>query len=66
MRVSELAGSARADIRLGIGAHVNCLGKGRKQRIIPLTSTTVAVVSAWLTEHCGLPTDPLFPTRHGT
>jgi integrase/recombinase XerD len=66
LRVSELAALARADIRLGTGAHVNCLGKGRKQRITPLTFTTIAVVSAWLTEHRGLPTDPLFPTRHGT
>ncbi|MCX5215905.1 site-specific integrase [Kitasatospora sp. NBC_00240] len=66
LRVSELAALTCTDIRLGTGAHVNCLGKGRKQRITPLTSTTVAVVSAWLTEHRGLPTDPLFPTRLGT
>ena len=66
LRVSELAALTCADIRLGTGAHVNCLGKGRKQRITPLTSTTVAVISAWLTERDGLPTDPLFPTRRGT
>jgi integrase/recombinase XerD len=39
---------------------VNCLGKGRKQRITPLTATTTAVISAWLAERCGEPTDPLF------
>lgn len=66
LRVSELTTLTRADIRLGTAAHVNCLGKGRKQRITPLTSTTTAVISAWLTENRGQPTDPLFPTRHGT
>jgi len=66
LRVSELTALTCADIRLGIGAHVNCLGKGRKQRITPLTSTTTAVISAWLTERRGAPTDPLFPSRHGT
>jgi integrase/recombinase XerD len=66
LRVSELTALTCADIRLGAGAHVNCLGKGRKQRITPLTCTTIAVIGAWLAEHPGLPTDPLFPTRRGT
>ena len=66
LRVSELTALTRADIRLGVAAHVNCIGKGRKQRITPLTSTTAAVLGAWLTEQPGRPTDPLFATRHGT
>jgi integrase/recombinase XerD len=66
LRVSELTALTCADVRLGTGAHVNCLGKGRKQRITPLTSTTTAVISAWLTDRRGAPTDPLFPSRHGT
>jgi integrase/recombinase XerD len=36
LRASELTGLDRADIHLGTGAHVSCLGKGRKQRITPL------------------------------
>jgi site-specific recombinase XerD len=60
LRVSELTALTCADVRLGVGAHVNCLGKGRKQRITPLTATTTAVISAWLAERCGEPTDPLF------
>jgi integrase/recombinase XerD len=47
LRVSELTALTCADVRLGVGAHVNCLGKGRKQRITPLTTTTTAVISAW-------------------
>jgi site-specific recombinase XerD len=66
LRASELTALTRADIRLGAGAHVNCLGKGRKQRITPLTGQTSAIISAWLTEHGGADTDPLFPSRYGT
>jgi site-specific recombinase XerD len=66
LRVSELTALTCADVHLGTGAHVNCLGKGRKQRITPLTSTTTAVISAWLTDRRAAPTDPLFPSRHGT
>ncbi|MET7844735.1 tyrosine-type recombinase/integrase [Streptomyces sp. NPDC005356] len=65
LRVSELTALTRADIRLGTGAHVNCLGKGRKQRITPLTPTVIRVLSEWLTERGGEPVDPLFPSRYG-
>jgi site-specific recombinase XerD len=65
LRASELIGLNCADVHLGAGAHVSCTGKGRKQRITPLTSGTVAVLRAWLAERGGLPADPLFPTRTG-
>jgi integrase/recombinase XerD len=66
LRASELTGLTREDIHLGTGAHVACHGKGRKDRITPLTTTTVTVLRAWLREHPGSPTDPLFPTNRGT
>jgi len=66
LRVSELTALTRADIHLGTGAHVSCLGKGRKQRITPLTAGVTAVLHAWQTERAAAPTDPLFPTRRGT
>jgi site-specific recombinase XerD len=65
LRASELIGLSCADVHLGAGAHVSCNGKGRKQRITPLTSSTVAVMRAWLAERAGLPAAPLFPTRTG-
>jgi integrase/recombinase XerD len=65
LRLSELIGLTRADIHLGTGAHLSCHGKGRKDRVTPLTSATVAALRAWLTERAGTPTDPLFPTRRG-
>lgn len=65
LRVFELIDLACGDAHLGVGAHVSCLGKGRKQRITPLTKQTVAVLRAWLAERGGHPDEPLFPTRTG-
>lgn len=66
LRVSELIGLRCADVHLGTGAHVSCHGKGRKERITPLTRTTVAVLRVWLAERDGAPADPLFPITTGT
>jgi integrase/recombinase XerD len=66
LRVSELTALTIADVHLGTGAHVRCLGKGRKQRITPLSAEVGAVLRAWLVEHPGQPADPLFATRRGT
>jgi integrase/recombinase XerD len=66
LRATELTGLSCADIHLGTGAHVSCTGKGRKQRITPLTRDTVAVLRTWLRERGGQRADPLFPTSRGT
>jgi site-specific recombinase XerD len=65
LRASELTGLNRGDIHLATGAHVNWRGKGRKQRITPLTVVTVAILRVWLAERAGQPDDPLFPTSRG-
>lgn len=65
LRISELTGLRVGDLNLGSGAHVNCTGKGRKQRITPLTAATVRVLRTWLAERGGQPEEPLFPTRTG-
>jgi site-specific recombinase XerD len=65
LRISELVGLSRADVVLGRGAHVHCVGKGRKQRRTPLLPATVAVLRTWLAERRGASTDPLFPTSTG-
>jgi len=65
LRVSELTGLQRADVALGVGAHVRCLGKGRKERCTPLTKTTVAVLKAWLREPARRNTATLFPSAQG-
>lgn len=65
LRVSELAGLRRADISLGHSAHVRVTGKGRKERVTPLTKHTAAVVRTWLDERGGAPGDPVFPGPSG-
>jgi len=65
LRVSEITGLNRGDVCLGVGAHVRCEGKGRKQRAVPLTSPTQAVLREWTRERGGRAEDPLFPTRTG-
>ena len=65
LRVSELIALRKADVHLGVGPHVSCLGKGRKHRITPLTAPVVAALRSWLVERAGQMTDPLFPTRTG-
>jgi site-specific recombinase XerD len=66
LRASELIGLRWADLHLGVAAHISCLGKGRKQRITPLTAPVVAVLRAWLSERVAHANDPLFITRAGT
>lgn len=65
LRVSELAGLTRGDVVLGAGAHLRCHGKGRKERITPLTAATASVLQAWMAERAGAPAEALFPTRSG-
>jgi integrase/recombinase XerD len=66
LRVSELTGLRNSDVVLGAGAHLSCVGKGRKQRSTPLRKQTAAVLAVWMKERGGAPSDPLFPTRRGT
>jgi integrase/recombinase XerD len=65
LRVSELTGLRCDDTHLGTPPHISCHGKGRKDRITPLTKPTAAVLRSWLAERGGLPADPLFPTSRG-
>lgn len=65
LRVSEIIGLTIADIHPGVGAHVYCLGKGRKERRTPLLPATIAVITAWIAEHGGGPDAALFTTSTG-
>lgn len=66
LRVSELLALTRDDAQLGAGPHLRTIGKGRKERVVPLTTQTVAVLKVWTRERQGQPADRLFPTRTGT
>jgi integrase/recombinase XerD len=65
LRLSELTGLRIQDVHLDSGPHLRCFGKGRKERITPLTRQTVAVLKTWLRERGGQPSDLLFPSRLG-
>lgn len=65
LRLSELTGLQRADVVLGTGAHVRCVGKGRKERCTPLAKTTVAIIKAWLREPPRHNAEALFPNARG-
>jgi len=62
LRVSELVALRRDDVALGTGAHVRCLGKGRKLRCTPLRSDVVGVIRAWIRELPATDPAPLFPS----
>lgn len=65
LRVSELVGLNCQDVVLGTGAHVRCLGKGRKTRCTPLRPEITRTMKAWLRERHGLPEHPVFPSIRG-
>lgn len=65
LRVSELTSLTCADVELGTGAHVRCHGKGRKERITPLTTQVCAAMRVWLAERSGARGDAVFPSRRG-
>jgi site-specific recombinase XerD len=64
LRLSELTGLRREDMHLGTGAHVRCVGKGRRERCTPLTKQAVVAMKAWLPE-LAKSTDWLFPNAQG-
>lgn len=47
LRLSEMTGLKREDMTLATGAHLRVIGKGRKERCIPLAKPTVAVLKTW-------------------
>lgn len=65
LRVSELVALRCRDAHLTNAPHVQTIGKGRKQRITPLTKHTAHVMRGWINERAGDPDQPLFPTSRG-
>ena len=61
LRLSELTGLRRQDVHLGTGAHVKCLGKGRKRRDTPLDKPTVKLLHAWMQRTRRQPGRPAIP-----
>ena len=66
LRLSEIINLRRADVVLGSGAHVRCVGKGRKERCTPLTKEARTVLRAWFKEPSrSLNPEIVFPNVRG-
>jgi site-specific recombinase XerD len=65
LRVSELTAIRPDDIRLGPGAHVQCMGKGRKERCVPLRKEAASALRVWMAEIAQRPWEYLFPSARG-
>jgi site-specific recombinase XerD len=61
LRVSELIGLTYRDLQLTKPAHLLCHGKGRKDRITPLSPAAAAALRHWVTlKPAHKPDDPVF------
>ena len=65
LRVSEIIQLGRVNLELGASAHLRVIGKGRKERCVPLAVSTRNVLKAWLLEPQRGNQSVLFPNRHG-
>ena len=64
LRASELVNLRCSDVALGSGAHVRCMGKGRKERCTPLRRDTAKLLAAWIGDRRD-DHRPLFPSIRG-
>ena len=65
LRLSEMTSLRTPDVVLGTGAHVRCVGKGRKERCTPLTKQAVDSLKRWMREPRVGTVDILFPSAKG-
>ena len=65
LRVTELITLSASDIALGAGAHVRCMGKGRKERATPIRKDSIKVLRDWLVERAGAAEASLFVSNRG-
>ncbi|HNB23724.1 MAG TPA: site-specific integrase [Candidatus Melainabacteria bacterium] len=66
LRLSELTNLKWMDLVIQqTGAHIRLTGKGRKERCIPLTKQTLAVLKSWKSYCSSTPNSPVFPNARG-
>jgi site-specific recombinase XerD len=64
LRASELVGLQCGDVVLGSGAHIRCMGKGRKERATPLRRETAKLLATWIGDNKES-NGPVFPSIRG-
>jgi integrase/recombinase XerD len=65
LRLSEMTNLCRENVVLGTGAHVRCMGKGRKERCTPLAKQAADALKLWLREPRRGADDVVFPSARG-
>ena len=65
-RVSEIVGIKVSDVKLNPGGTVRIMGKGRKERVLPLWKSTAKVLSKWISVNHLDGSDALFANARGT
>jgi site-specific recombinase XerD len=66
LRLTEVTGLTRQSFTLGKASYLQVIGKGRKERAVPLCKPVVAVLKAWLDEPRMDGTDVVFPSTRGS
>jgi integrase/recombinase XerD len=54
VRASEIAGLKTSDLNLNIG-YLRCLGKGNRERVVPIGKAAIAAIEEYLTQPVGRP-----------
>jgi site-specific recombinase XerD len=65
LRLSEITGLCWNSVCFDHGANVRVVGKGRKERAIPLSKELKLELKAWIHFEKPLPNAPVFPSRQG-
>ncbi|MDN5910879.1 tyrosine-type recombinase/integrase [Brevibacterium aurantiacum] len=65
LRISELIALTIGDVDMGASPFINCVGKGRKHRVTPLTVEISQQMRHYLDERTQHPGTALFPGRRG-
>ena len=65
LRASELISLRCKDVVSGAGAHIRCIGKGRKERARRCGGIPPRYLESWLKERPGRRRQPLFPSIRG-
>lgn len=67
LRLSELLSLRWDDISISkAGGYIHCIGKGRKERSVPMTSATARIYLHWKNEQAGSSSVNVFPSNKGT
>ncbi len=66
LRLTEVTGLTRQNLTLGKAAYLQVIGKGRKERAIPVCKPVAAVLKAWLDEPSMEGTKIVFPSTRGS